>query len=370
MSASIKHLFVDFSTKTKAEWLTKIEKDLKGGALDALTWRDIAPLSIEPFAHADDFDYTPEALKNEAAAWEIGEDFDIKDPKKDNATVREALMSGTNAPHLAFDTLPSVEEWSAVTEGIDFEYITTWISEKTQNQNPLKMLKNWAENTKNAQILRGGVFFDPFADGRAEVKATQELLAWQSENMPELKVITVGGGQFFKGSENTVDELTAILLAGEKYLRRLTEAGTASEIVAKAMAFEVHIGISYFVEIAKLRALRLLWANVLEAYDVNDNQCFIHAKIDNDTQVADVHTNKIRATTQAMSAVIGGADRLTVSPSSDDALGRRMARNVQHLLQLESYLDRVADPAAGSFYIEKLTDSLCEAVWEKFQAAF
>ena len=129
----------------------------------------------------------------------------------------------------------------------------------------------------------------------------------------------------------------------------------------------VQIGSSYFVEIAKLRAFKLLWGNVLTAYNAVPTLPRLFATTSPLKANDDVNIHKIQATTQAMSAVMAGIETLTVAPSEPNDFGRRIARNVQHLLSLESYLDRVADPAAGSYYIEKLTEQLAEAAWAEFQ---
>src|SRR5690606_19484509 len=121
------------------------------------------------------------------------------------------------------------------------------------------------------------------------------------------------------------------------------------------------------------RALKILWANVLEAYGVKVQMPFIEVHFAPESQDNNINTNMIRAATQALSAVIGGADRLYVLPANA-ALGeasmsftRRIARNVQHLLQMESHVDKVFDAGAGSYYIEKLTNILAEKAWAKFQ---
>jgi methylmalonyl-CoA mutase len=139
------------------------------------------------------------------------------------------------------------------------------------------------------------------------------------------------------------------------------------------LQISISIGKSYFVEIAKLRALRILWNNVLQAYGATLAPAEIVVSFTRDSQDENIHTNMIRAATQTMSAVIGGADRIYVLPANaatgvpSDAFTRRIARNVQHLLQLESYFDKVIDPAAGSYYIEKMTELLAQNAWSQFQ---
>ena len=119
--------------------------------------------------------------------------------------------------------------------------------------------------------------------------------------------------------------------------------------------------------------MRILWFNVLKAYGLSEPDLFIAAYFAPDTQDENTHTNMVRAATQAMSAIIGGAKELYILPANvgagenPTAFTRRIARNVQHILRLESYLDKVQDPAAGSFYIEKLTEELAKKAWAIFQ---
>ena len=137
--------------------------------------------------------------------------------------------------------------------------------------------------------------------------------------------------------------------------------------------FSITLGDSYFLNIAKIRALKLLWQQVLSAWNIQQNSISnIEVHLTTITQTEDENYNKIKSTAQAMAAVIGGANRLYIYPSDEfkDDLGtpfaQRIALNIQHLLQLESYLDRVIDPAAGSYYIENLTDLLAKNAWKRF----
>lgn len=387
MSNSKSILFSEFKDTTKSEWLARIEKDLKGRPISALTWQLLNPVKdsdniiIDPFAHVEDFKgHVPTPITGEKAnnSWAIEEYIEVEnnDFKKANKQALQALMGGINAPHFIFETYPTATQLATLLTGIELEYIAIYFSEQTKNKNPLSYLKFFMQlavekGVKNVKLLRGGISCDSFADGRHEVKATSELLLWTKEHLPLFKVITIDGGRFFQGSENVVAELAQTLKAGENYLKRLTVVGLESSLIADSIQFNFHIGVHYFIEIAKIRAFKILWSNVLAAYDTPPS-CDIRALIASDTQVGDSHTNKIRATTQAMSAVLGGVSALIIAPSDakkseNDDFNRRIARNIQHLLQMESYLDRVADPAAGSYYIEQLTTQIAEATWSYFQ---
>ena len=373
-----KNLFSEFTPSTKSEWLAKIDRDLKGRSVEELDWHlsnlDGRPLSISPFAHAEDLQIAPEPLVGNRTTntWAIGENIAVSDDMKAaNALALTALMGGVNAPCFVFDdNFPSETQLNVLLTDIELDYISIFFKEKTENRSPLaflKTVKNKVEKEdKNAFLLRGGIFYDPFANGRFDVISATETVRFAAENCPDFSVLSVNAERFFKDSEHVVDELLQTLKAGELYLNKLTNNGLEVEKINVAMNFRFQIGVSYFVEMAKLRAFKILWGNILAAYGCEPTPPVIFASTTDKTFVADAHTNKIRSTTQAMSAVIGGATLLTLQPTEDSDFGRRIARNVQHLMTMESYLDKVVDPSAGSYYIETLTTKIAEAVWERF----
>jgi methylmalonyl-CoA mutase len=380
--SSANALFSEFTPSTKAEWFAKIERDLKGRSPEDLDWLlpntvngEDAPLSISPFAHAADLPILPEPIVGNQTAneWAIGENFAVtpKQEKAANRSALAALMGGTNAPCFIFDkNFPSETQLDTLLDGVELDYISTFFKETTENHSPLsflKTVKNKAEKDgKNPFLLRGGIFYDPFSDGRFDVVAATETVRFAAESLPKFSVLSVNAERFFDGSTQVVDELLQTLTAGELYLKKLTVNGLEAQQVSDRISFRFQLGVSYFVEIAKIRAFKLLWGNVLAAYGVEPTPPTIFASTTAQTFVEDPHTNKIRTTTQAMSAVIGGAAMLTLQPTEDTDFGRRIARNVQHVLGMESYLDKVIDPSAGSYYIETLTNKIAEAVWERF----
>ena len=368
---SNQNLFSEFAPVSKADWFARIKKDLKGRPISELTW-ELAPLSIDPFAHADDFAELPESLAHTTSnTWEIGEDIEIinNDFKAANKQALTALMGGANAINFIFDDYPSENQLITLIENIELDFISIHFTEKTNGANPLDFLKTLHSTAinqgKNPQILRGSVSYNPLIEQQEDGHEAVEAIQWTSQNLPKFKVLSINAKQFFKGSENVVEELAETLINANNCINLLKINKLNIENINHFIKFNFNIGISYFIEIAKLRAFKLLWANVLDAHGINSSTHSdsknlaptIHAYISPETQIEDAHTNKIRATTQAMSAVLGGIDMLMIAPS--DALNaqssdfsRRIARNVQHLLQMESYLDKVVDPAAGSFYID------------------
>jgi methylmalonyl-CoA mutase len=164
-----------------------------------------------------------------------------------------------------------------------------------------------------------------------------------------------------------IQELGYGIAAGVERLAELAET-LPVETIASQVEFVFAAGPSYFIEIAKLRAARMLWAQVVTAFgSCDDSACRmrLHVRTPRRNKSAyDRYTNLLRATTEALSAVVGGCDRLTIEPFGFDS---HLAANVQHILQEESHLDAVADPAGGSYYIEALTDSLAREAWKLLQ---
>ena len=188
----------------------------------------------------------------------------------------------------------------------------------------------------------------------------------------DFKLVEVGLGDGPAGDYS--DQLAQVISTAERYLNILRGEGLPVHMIARCFQFSLPVGLEFFPEIAKLRALRILWANVLEAYGVRE--CGLSLKVYTHSAGAgqDINQSMIRASIQALSAVIGGTDLLYISYPEEgqqergESFYRRMGRNVQHLLKMESSIHRVADPGAGSYYIEKLTDALADRAWSKFQA--
>jgi methylmalonyl-CoA mutase len=193
--------------------------------------------------------------------------------------------------------------------------------------------------------------------------------------VPQFRVIGVHGKIFANSGSSIVQELAFSLAQGAEYLTQFTELGVNIDDVAKTIKFNFGIGNNYFMEIAKLRAARLLWAQIVKAYNPASDcaaKLIAHCETSRyNKTIYDPHVNMLRTQTEAMSAALGGAHSITVLPfnaiyEEPSNLSERVARNQQILLKEESYLDKVSDPAAGSYYIENLTASIVEQAWKLF----
>ncbi|MEQ1745143.1 MAG: methylmalonyl-CoA mutase family protein [Saprospiraceae bacterium] len=370
--------FAEFQPVSKAQWLERISKDLKGKPLQDLYWHLGPDMTVDPFGHADDWPVTPVPLFSKPTKWEINEDMGAAPPAEANRQALEALAFG--AESIQFDLAgPDVSgQLETMLSRIYLDYISVHFGGPGVANGPAAVLAAIAnladEQGVPAKNLRGSLHYDPALAPLTDWRYLAEMIQYTRTALPGFRCLTVDGRSQHANPENAPDELAALLRRGAQYLKQGAAHGLDLGQLAAQMQFSVIVGKSYFVEIAKLRAFKLLWLNVLKAWGLEPSYPVVDVRFAPGAYTDDLYTNMIRATTMAMSAVLGGADRLTALPYDagreelaqyPQAFGRRIARNVQHLLKMESGFEQIADPAAGSFYIEKLTAQLAERAWGK-----
>lgn len=372
--------FAEFPPVSKEAWLARITKDLKGKPLDELYWQLNEGIRIDPFGHADDRPVPPVPLLQMPEFWEINEDVDEREAADGNIQALDALRSGVTSLRFRIPVRQLSEVLPLLLDGIYLDHISLHFCGDGVEEAPaavLAALKGISQGI-SSPTLRGSLFYDPAADRERlrDWRYLADLLQFARSDFPGFRCISVDGHPAFKGPAGAADELASLLQRGQAYFENLTKAGISADHVAAQMQFSMLAGKSYFVEIAKLRAFKILWVNYLKAWGVAPAYPLTDVRLFPGDYTADLYGNMIRATTMAMSAVLGGANRLTVLPYDAGYEGqadyprnfsRRIARNVQHLLQLESGFSELPDPAAGSYYLEKLTAQLAAAAWEKFQ---
>lgn len=374
------NLFQDFSPTTKAAWLAKIEKDLRGKPLSDLEFQLEREVTLEPFYHPEDFseNYDPVAGERAAPGWQIGEYVEASNVKTGNQMALEALNGGVTSLLFLLHHQLDDAELAQLLSGIELEYISTNFGQYFPKKNPSLLLERFhaflQSAGKNPAEIAGSIDFDAIYDwSDPPFDELADAVKFCAQEMPKFAAVTIDARRFHSGIERTSLELAYTIAKGSEYLAQLAERGVLPATVNQHLVIKVALSTSYFVEIAKLRALKLLWANILQAYGAPADVPFIEAHFARESHDNDANTNMIRSATQALSAVVGGAQRIFVPPANvakgedSTSFTRRIARNVQHLLQLESHTDKVLDPAAGSYYIEKLTDILAERAWAKFQ---
>jgi len=233
--------------------------------------------------------------------------------------------------------------------------------------------------------MKGSFDFDPISylllngdfwkSEKSDLGQVATMIKLGKENLPAMKVVNVNGHYFNSAGATIAEELGFSLASGNEYLAQATAAGLSVDDAAQRMMFSFAIGSNYFMEIARLRAARMLWAKIVEQYkpaSETSMQMYIHSNTSawNKT-LFDPYVNLLRSTTEAMSAVIGGTQSLSILPfdtfyKDPDEFSTRLARNQQIILKEEVYLDKVVDPSAGSYYIENLTQLIAEAAWKVF----
>jgi len=229
--------------------------------------------------------------------------------------------------------------------------------------------------------FRGSIGYNPFRrllkhglpfpkDAAQEGKALYEVV----KEIKGLRCFAVDSFMFNNAGAFITQELGYALAWGAEWLTLMTENGLTADEVASRVKFNMGISSNYFMEIAKFRAGRMLWAEIVKAYDAAEENCkmYVHAVTSKFNQtVYDSHVNLLRSMTETMSAALAGVDSLETLPFDQcykcpDEFSERIARNQQVLLREESHLDKVVDPAGGSYYIETLTASVAEQAWKVF----
>jgi len=392
----------DFPPTTTQEWEEKIRQDLKGADYEKkLIWRTIEGFNVRPYYRAEDLKgirhlhVHPAAFpwvrskKDRDNSWFIRQDLDAtKDMEEANRKALDILNRGVDS--LGFKLDPSKKPVQAELEALlrDICLPAVELNFEAGPVSPavVAFLRNKIDNEGiDPQDLTGGVDFNPVGDLNAtgsfpsgEDQSFEEAagLVRQMQSLPGYTVLEVDGAALHNAGASIVQELAFSLAMGNEYLARLTDKGLKVDDIANSIRFRFGVGPAYFLEIAKLRAARMLWAKVVEAYQPEEEpstQMQIHAETSRWNQtVYDPYVNMLRGTTEAMSATLGGVDSLSVTPydvpfeqPNDFAL--RISRNTQILLKEEAHFDKVVDPAGGAYYVENLTQSIADHAWALFQ---
>ncbi|TCN73324.1 methylmalonyl-CoA mutase family protein [Acetobacteroides hydrogenigenes] len=395
-------LFAEFAPVTTAEWDAVINVDLKGADYDKkLVWKPLEGFSVRPYYRAEDLkklnhlQYLPgqfpyvRSNNTNSNAWLVRQEILVEDVKAANAKALDVLMKGVDSLGFVFNSCKELTaaELDTLLEGICVSAIEVNFVCCCKSRNLAKL---FIEKMKKAGVnladVRGSINYSPLSslslngewcsDEAAAFANTKEMIE-AAATLPNFKVLSVDGSIFHNSGATSVQELAFALSMGNEYLAKLTDLGACATMVTKAIRFNFSVSSNYFMEIAKFRAARMLWAEIVKSYGVaeNDAKMSIHAETSKWNQtIYDPYVNMLRGTTEAMSATIAGVDSLTVVPF--DAAYRqptefsdRIARNAQLLLKEEAHFDLVVDPSAGSYYIETLTDSIAKAAWELFKQA-
>jgi len=364
-----------FPATSKADWLAQVRKELKDEFADnSLRWTidPVNPdngLTVDAYYTADDLTGLPLTTIQEAqhqtnrVGWLNAPEYQITDPAGQSATLRDALTRGADALVLSLpeDVSQTDGNLARLLHGIKLSDTPVYFRLSGSPVPFLNSLRPMAPYQ-----LKGGLLTTVSVEEIVEVTRL-------TTDSPQFRTISIGSHDFHNAGASAVQELAFTLARLADQYRALLAAGLPLDQLAARTMLSVSVGTSYFVEIAKLRALRVLWHRQMATYaDTGFPGPLLLAQTSTFYDAAVTpYTNLLRATTEAMAAVIGGCNVLTVHPydtvlKAPGEFSERIARNVSILLKEESYLDRVADPAAGSYYIETLTHQLAGQAWSLF----
>lgn len=397
MSNNREKLFTEFAAPTTQEWLDKIQVDLKGADFNKkLVWRTNEGFDVQPFYRREDVLKlkTPDALpgefpfvrgnKKDDNTWYVRQNIVVNDPKEANAKALDILNKGVDSLgfRIAGDMV-STETVETLLEGICCDVVE--VSFRTCPCHVLELTDiltaYFDKKGYDKEKIVGGVGFDPIEKMLMKGKDTTKLLdnapalVEKLKDYPRFRCIMVHSEALNNSGAYIVQELGYALAWGHEYLHRLTEAGVDVDLAARSIKFYMGVSENYFMEIAKFRAARLLWAEIVKQYEPKcDCSCKMVVNAQTTTYnktMFDSYVNLLRTQTETMSAALGGVHSIVVTPfdavyEQPTEFSERIARNQQLLLKEESHFDKVVDPSAGSYYIEQLTHSLADAAWKLF----
>lgn len=416
--------FDEFAPTSYEEWRKAVDKFLKGAPFEKrLVTKTYENIDLQPMYRQEDIADLPQIdglpgfapyargaspLGYVGGSWDVAQEIPCATPAAFNIALRADLERGQNAVNLILDhptlhavdadqaaaeeigkdglSISSLADLAQALEGVDLEATPIYVQANTSALSFTALLAALVQQQgKSLAKLRGAIGMDPLGhlachghlprDLDGVYDAMAQLAGWAKANAPQLQTITVQGHPYHNGGASTTQELAFALATAVEYLRAMQARGLSIDDTAPRIRFAFSIGSNFFMEIARLRAARLLWAKIIQAFggDSEAQKMRIHARTSSWNQtVYDPHVNLLRGTTEAFSAIVGGCDSLHISPFDEllrtpDDFSRRVARNTHTVLREETHITKTVDPAGGSWYVEHLTDAVARQTWAIFQ---
>jgi len=392
-------LFEQFPPVTTKEWMDKINNDLKGADFNKkLVWRTNEGFDVKPFYRMEDtenLDYIStlpgefpyiRGSKNRDNSWLVRQNIKVTNYSEANRKALKILMKGIDSIGFIINDPQSINEKNIdllleriflggvelnfLSDGKALELIDLIINYVQKSYSDPDKIKGTIEADPLSRLMVNGTLCIPPGEGFDYLAS----LVKSSVSLPLFRTININASNFTNAGADIVQELAFAISMGSEYLTQLTQRGISSSTVASKIKFSFGTGSNYFPEIAKLRAARLLWSVVNNGFNPDNRniKMEIHCITSKwNKTVYDPYVNLLRTQTEAMSAILGGTDSLTVDPfdivfRNPDEFSERIARNQQLILKEEAYFDKVVDPAAGSYYIENLTNLIADNAWKLF----
>ena len=399
MSNNKEKLFTEFTAPTTQEWLDKIEVDLKGADFQKrLVWRTNEGFNVQPFYRREDLanlkavDSLPGEFpfvrgnKKDNNLWFVRQDINAEDAKAANAKALDILNKGVDSLgfKISGDAV-SAEFIATLLDGILPQYVE--LNFKTCQRHCVELAEilvaYFKEKGYPLADLKGSINFDPIEKILKKGKDVSPVLAQAKsliealKELPGYKCINVNSVSLNNAGAYIYQELGYALAWGAEYLNVLTEAGVDATEAAKRIKFNMGVSENYFMEIAKFRAARLLWAQIVKQFEPKcDCACQMHVcavTSEYNQTLFDSYVNLLRSQTETMSAALANVDSIIVTPfdkpyEQPTEFAERIARNQQLLLKEEAHFEKLVDVAGGSYTIEHLTDAIAQEGWKLFLA--
>lgn len=395
MAENKERLFDQFPEVSYAEWRAKVEADLKGADFNKkLVWRTNEGFDVQPVYRAEDIaDFkTTDSLPGQYPYvrgtrtdndWLTRQDIITETAEEANKTALDVLTKGVTS--LGFK-VAAPEDVATLLNGIALDKVEinlTCCPGKVVEV--AKALVAAVEAAGAKDTFRGSIDYNPLrrqfrhgvegVDAAAIAAKACELLDVVAP-VPALRCLTVDSDILANAGAFIYQELGYALAWGAQWMTLLTDAGRTAEEVSMRIKFNMCVSSNFFMEIAKFRAARMLWAQIVKQYGADEAaaKMLVNATTSRFNQtIYDAHVNLLRSQTETFSACVAGVDSIVTTPfdtpyKTPDAFSERIARNQQFLLKEESHMDKVVDPAGGSYYVEELTVAIAQEAWKLFLA--
>jgi len=417
-------LLAEFSPATYEDWRKIVDAELKGAPFEKKMFTATSEgITLKPIyrredtaelRHVDSYPgFAPFVRGSNASGhldepWAVSQEIACASASEFNNAARNSIERGLNALNIVLDhatrdghdpdwarpehvglgglSIATLDDLDRALEGIDLERTSLFVRSGASALPFAALLAALAKKRKKSfEKLVGCIEMDPLGVLAHEGRLPQSfdgayremalLTRWAAANAPQLQTICVHSRAWHEAGGSAVQELAFTLATAVEYLRQLSKQAVGVETAAPRIRFAVTVGVNFFMEIAKLRALRMLWARAVAAAGGSEaaQKASLHVRTSlwNKTKV-DPYNNLLRTTVEAFAGVLGGCDSMQVGAfdavlRTPDDFSLRVARNTQLVLQKECALDHVIDPAGGSWYVESVTAELATRAWALFQ---
>jgi methylmalonyl-CoA mutase len=357
-------LFNEFEHISSKQWKQQIQYELKGADYnETLVWESLEGIKVKPFYHIDEFEkkYTSNSTSNN---FQILQNIFVHDVSKSNKRALEVLNRGAESVRFTIENETiSIEE---LMQNLPLEKVSYFFYLPFLSIDFVKKINDFATNNKANFIIQIDPIGQLCKDGNWFENLDKDFEKLNSiASSSNISFLNISSGIFQNAGANMIQQLAYTLAQVNEYFNRITT-------INQPITIEVSIGTNYFFEIAKLRALRLLFNTLATEYNHNVECTIIATPTRRNKTIYDYNVNMLRTTTECMSAILGNADYVANLPydslyHKDNEFGDRIARNQLLVLKHESYFDKVQNPADGAYYIETLTQQLAEKALELFK---